>query len=230
MAYACGILILVVLAAVSRCSCCSARGRSSAATRQANSATISPTSPAARPPASGATSDPLLFGTVLISALALLISFFVSVGIALFISHYAPKKLATALSYVVDLLAAIPSVIYGLWGGLVLVPAIYPFWNWVAKYLGWIPTVRRSRRQSLPYRGHRVRGAGRHDPADHHLHVPRHLPADPSPSGRGRAGARRHEVGNGSSLAVLPFGKSGVVSASMLGSRPCARRDDGRAA
>lgn len=50
-----------------------------------------------------------------------------------------PKKLATALSYVVDLLAAIPSVIYGLWGGLVLVPAIYPFWNWVAKYLGWIP-------------------------------------------------------------------------------------------
>ena len=39
----------------------------------------------------------------------------------------------------VDLLAAIPSVIYGLWGGLVLVPAIYPFWNWVAKYLGWIP-------------------------------------------------------------------------------------------
>ena len=53
----------------------------------------------------------------------------------MFISHYAPKKLATALSYVVDLLAAIPSVIYGLWGGLVLVPAIYPFWNWVAKYL-----------------------------------------------------------------------------------------------
>ena len=68
---------------------------------------------------------PLLFGTVLISALALLISFFVSVGIALFISHYAPKKLATALSYVVDLLAAIPSVIYGLLGILILNPLMY---------------------------------------------------------------------------------------------------------
>ena len=82
---------------------------------------------------------PLAFGTVLVAALALLIAFFVSVGIALFISQYAPKGLATALSMIVDLLAAIPSVIYGLWGGIVLVPAIYPFWNWVAKYLGWIP-------------------------------------------------------------------------------------------
>ena len=60
---------------------------------------------------------PLVFGTVLVSALSLIIAFFISIGIALFISHYAPKKLATALSYVVDLLAAIPSVIYGLWGG-----------------------------------------------------------------------------------------------------------------
>ena len=39
----------------------------------------------------------------------------------------------------------------------------------------------------------------------------------PSPAGRGRSGPRRHQVGNGSSLAVLPFGKSGIVSASMLG-------------
>ena len=82
---------------------------------------------------------PLVFGTVLVSALALLISFFVAVGIALFISHYAPTQVSTALSYVVDLLAAIPSVIYGLWGGLVLVPHIGGFWNWVATYLGWIP-------------------------------------------------------------------------------------------
>ena len=80
---------------------------------------------------------PLVFGTVLVSALSLIIAFFISIGIALFISHYAPKKLATALSYVVDLLAAIPSVIYGLWGGLILVPAIQPVWNWFAKYLRW---------------------------------------------------------------------------------------------
>ena len=82
---------------------------------------------------------PLVFGTVLIAALALLLSFFVSIGIALFISHYAPHWLATTLSSMVDLLAAIPSVVYGLWGGLVLVPATFGFWNWLANHLGWIP-------------------------------------------------------------------------------------------
>ena len=76
---------------------------------------------------------------MLVAALALIIAFFVSIGIALFISHYAPKRLAAMLSYIVDILAAIPSVIYGLWGGLVLVPAICPFWNWIAEHLGWIP-------------------------------------------------------------------------------------------
>ena len=214
VAYACGILILVVLAAVALFLLFRAWPLIGG-DQKANSATISNFT-------GGKVSSfwgyvgPLLFGTVLISALALLISFFVSVGIALFISHYAPKKLATALSYVVDLLAAIPSVIYGLWGGLVLVPAIYP----VLELGGQIPWLdsdfRRSRRQSLPYRGHRVRGAGRHDPADHHLHVPRHLPADPSPQEEAALalGATKWEMVK---LAVLPFGKSGVVSASMLG-------------
>ena len=50
---------------------------------------------------------PLVFGTVLIAGLALLMAFPVAVGIALFISHYAPAKLSTVLSYVVDLLAEI---------------------------------------------------------------------------------------------------------------------------
>ena len=137
VAYACGILILVVLAAVALFLLFRAWPLIGG-DQQANSETISNFTGGKASSFWGYV-GPLLFGTVLISALALLISFFVSVGIALFISHYAPKKLATALSYVVDLLAAIPSVIYGLWGGLVLVPAIYPFWNWVAKYLGWIP-------------------------------------------------------------------------------------------
>lgn len=137
VAYACGILILVVLAAVAVFLLFRAWPLIGG-DQQANSETISNFT--------GGKADnfwtyvgPLLFGTVLVSALSLVIAFFISIGIALFISHYAPKNLATVLSYVVDLLAAIPSVIYGLWGGLVLVPAIYPFWNWVATYLGWIP-------------------------------------------------------------------------------------------
>ncbi len=142
---------------------------------------------------------PLLFGTVLVSLLALLIAFFVSIGIALFISHYAPKKLATALSYVVDLLAAIPSVIYGLWGGLILVPAIYPFWNWVANHLGFIPLFEGPARQPAAHRRHRGCGARRYDFAiitsmsrDIFMHTPRwHEEA--------ALGAWRHQVGDDSS-------------------------------
>ena len=139
VAYACGILILVVLAAVFLFLFFRAWPLIGG-DQVANSKTVSSFT-------GGKANNfwgyvlPLLFGTVLVSVLALIIAFFVSIGIALFISHYAPKKLATALSYVVDLLAAIPSVIYGLWGGLMLVPAIYPFWNWVANHLGFGKSV-----------------------------------------------------------------------------------------
>ncbi|KFJ07987.1 phosphate ABC transporter, permease PstC [Bifidobacterium thermophilum] len=159
---------------------------------------------------------PLAFGTILVAALALLIAFFVSVGIALFISQYAPKGLATALSTIVDLLAAIPSVIYGLWGGIVLVPAIYPFWNWVAKYLGWIPLFKGPAANPartvatvavvlavmiLPIITSMAR--------DVYLQTPR-LQQEAALA----LGATKWEM---IKIAVLPFGKSGVVSASMLG-------------
>lgn len=81
----------------------------------------------------------LVFGTILISAIALLIATPLSVGIALFISHYAPRKLASGLGYLIDLLAAIPSVVYGLWGAIVLVPFLQPFYEWLGTHFGWIP-------------------------------------------------------------------------------------------
>lgn len=57
----------------------------------------------------------LAFGTMLSSALALLIGVPVAVGVALFISQYAPRAVGQPLAYVVDLLAAVPSVVFGLW-------------------------------------------------------------------------------------------------------------------
>jgi phosphate transport system permease protein len=81
----------------------------------------------------------LVFGTILISAIALLIATPLSIGIALFISHYAPRKLASGLGYLIDLLAAIPSVVYGLWGAIVLVPVLQPFYAWLGAHFGWIP-------------------------------------------------------------------------------------------
>jgi phosphate transport system permease protein len=82
---------------------------------------------------------PLVFGSLLAAAVSLVIATPIAIGIALFISHYAPRRLANALGYVVDLLAAIPSVVYGLWGGLVLGPFVRPVWEFLNQYLGWIP-------------------------------------------------------------------------------------------
>ena len=82
---------------------------------------------------------PLLFGTVLASVLALLIAVPLAIGIALFISHYAPRRLARTLGYLTDLLAAIPSVIYGLWGVTVVAPYVVPSYRWLEANLGFLP-------------------------------------------------------------------------------------------
>lgn len=82
---------------------------------------------------------PFAFGTVWVAAIALLLATPVAIGIALFISHYAPKKIAAPLGYLVDLLAAVPSVVFGLWGIQVLAPFLQPIYVWLTTYLGWIP-------------------------------------------------------------------------------------------
>lgn len=82
---------------------------------------------------------PLVFGTVLSSTLALIFAVPVSIGVALFISHYAPRRLASTLGYLVDLLAAVPSIIYGLWGIFFLAPRMVPLYDWLAEHLSWIP-------------------------------------------------------------------------------------------
>jgi phosphate transport system permease protein len=82
---------------------------------------------------------PLLFGTVLAAVLALLVATPLAVAIALFLTHYAPRRLAQALGYVVDLLAAIPSIVYGFWGIFWLAPRLVPFYRWAEDTLGFIP-------------------------------------------------------------------------------------------
>jgi phosphate transport system permease protein len=82
---------------------------------------------------------PLAFGTIWSAFLALLLAVPLSLGIALFISHYAPRRLAQSIGYVIDLLAALPSVVFGLWGINVLAPAVTPLYAWLVENLGWIP-------------------------------------------------------------------------------------------
>jgi phosphate transport system permease protein len=83
---------------------------------------------------------PFIYGTLVSSFLAVLIAVPLSVGAAIFIDEFAPPWMKTPVSFLAELLAAIPSVIYGLWGIFVLVPVLRDgFMKPVTKYLGWIP-------------------------------------------------------------------------------------------
>lgn len=81
---------------------------------------------------------PFIYGTLVSSAVALSIAVPLGIGVAIFMTEICPRPLRGAVAYMVELLAAIPSVIYGLWGIFVLVPVmrttVQPF---LAKYLGW---------------------------------------------------------------------------------------------
>ncbi|OKL54279.1 phosphate ABC transporter permease subunit PstC [Bowdeniella nasicola] len=159
---------------------------------------------------------PQIFGTLLSAVLAMVLAVPVSVGIALFISHYAPRRLASTLGYLVDLLAAVPSVLYGLWGGVWLLPRLLPVYDWLASTLGFIPLFAGPVSASgkvmasvaiilavmiLPIITAVAREVFLQTPK---LHEEAAL----------ALGATRWEMVK---MAVLPFGRSGIISASMLG-------------
>ena len=159
---------------------------------------------------------PLVFGTIWAAVLALVIALPLAIGIALFISHYAPRKLSAVLAYVVDLLAAVPSVVFGLWGIGVLAPAVQPVFAWLNTYLGWIPLF-----------GGTVTGTGRTILTAAIVLAVMVLPIITAicrevflqaPVLHEEAalalGATRWEMIR---MAVLPFGRAGIVSGAMLG-------------
>jgi len=159
---------------------------------------------------------PLIFGTVLASGIALVIAIPISIGIALFISHFAPRRLAAGLGYMIDLLAAVPSVVYGLWGGIWLVPKLEPLYVFLNTYFGWIPLF--GGEPSAPMRNLAsasivlavmvlpiITAVSR----EVFLQTPR-LQEEAALA----LGATRWETIR---TVVIPFGRGGVVAASMLG-------------
>ncbi|NLJ54540.1 MAG: phosphate ABC transporter permease subunit PstC [Intrasporangiaceae bacterium] len=157
---------------------------------------------------------PLVYGTLVAALIALIIAFPLSIGIALFISHYAPRKLAAALGYVIDLLAAVPSVVFGLWGVSVIGPMLMGIQAWSIDNLQFLPFIGgpASPKSML------VTGAvlaimilpimtavNR----EVFLQTPR-LHEEASLA----LGATRWEMIR---QAVLPFGRSGIISGAMLG-------------
>jgi phosphate transport system permease protein len=159
---------------------------------------------------------PLAFGTVLAGVLAMVIAVPLAVAVALFITHIAPPRLAMLLGFFVDLLAAIPSIIYGLWGIFVLGPAAVPAMKWLEEKLGFIPIFEGP--ASITGRTMLVVGlvlavmilpiisaVAR----EVFSQTPRKLQ-----EGAQALGATRWEMIR---TTVLPFGKSSVISGAMLG-------------
>jgi phosphate transport system permease protein len=83
---------------------------------------------------------PLIFGTLLSSLLALVIAVPLSLGVAIYLTEFAPQVIRQPIAFIIELLAAIPSVVYGLWGIFVLIPVlkstVFPF---LRETLGFLP-------------------------------------------------------------------------------------------
>ncbi|MFF3247645.1 phosphate ABC transporter permease subunit PstC [Streptomyces sp. NPDC002870] len=207
-----GITLLVIMAAIA--GFLTYRAVLAISKDDANFLTTSEWNPAGSPPVFGIAV--LAFGTVVSSVIAMLIAVPIAIGIALFISHYAPRKLAAPISYVVDLLAAVPSIIYGLWGAIFLVPYLDGLNKWLNEYFAWTYIFAKASDgvarnlftvgillaiMILPIITNVTREV--------FLQVPKmHEEAALA------LGATRWEVIR---MSVLPFGRSGIISASMLG-------------
>jgi phosphate ABC transporter permease protein PstC len=158
---------------------------------------------------------PLLVGTLITSALALLIGVPVAVAAAIYATELSPRRLRGPLTVLVDLLAAVPSVVYGLWGIFFLAPKLQGTEQWVADRLSFIPFV----------------GGGLVTIPNYFItglvlavmilpivsaisrEVMTTVPADHKEAALG-LGATRWEMIR---LAVLPYCRSGIVGGAMLG-------------
>jgi phosphate transport system permease protein len=160
--------------------------------------------PGAVPPQFGIAA--LFYTTVVSSIIAMAIAVPVAVGVALFTTYYAPKRLAAPVSHAIDLLAAVPSIIYGLWGILFFAPILRPVIDGLSAALGGDVGVVFTASVVLAIMILPVVTA-----------ISREIFAQTPVAHREGAlalGSTRWEMIR---MAVLPYGRSGVVSASMLG-------------
>ena len=156
----------------------------------------------------------LLWVTVISSVIAMVFAVPIAIGIALFITQYAPMAIRRPIGYVIDLLAAIPSIVYGIWGIFILAPALEPVQR-ALYHLGFIPlfkdqgVLRGSIFDAgivlavmiLPIITAISRDVFDRTPNDH-------------VEAAWSLGATRWEMIR---MAVLPYGRPGVISGSMLG-------------
>lgn len=162
----------------------------------------------------------LFFSTVMISLIALLIAMPVALGVALFLSSFAPKRMVRPLAVLVDLLAAVPSIVYGIWGAKVLGPALGKFYEWVHSWGGDFFLFAHYQNSPSFATGRNILTGGivlaimilpiiAATAREIFMQTPRGLIESAM-----ALGATRWDVVR---MTVLPFGKSGFVAGSMLG-------------
>jgi phosphate transport system permease protein len=160
----------------------------------------------------------LLFHTLVTGAIAMIIAVPVAIGIALFTIYYAPRRLSAPIGYLVDLLAAVPSIVYGLWGFAFLAPRMTGLVLWLDHWFGWTGIFDyrlESRPNNLSDFTAGIVLAIMILPIVSSIsrEVFRQVPHDQREAALA-IGATRWEMIR---TAVLPFGRSGVLSASILG-------------
>ena len=163
----------------------------------------------------------LFFTTVLVSLVALVIAMPVALGVAIFLSNYCPKQLVKPLSFTVDLLAAVPSIVFGIWGIQALGPSLGPFFEWLSGWAGGFFLFSVDPGTSPAFSTSRNIFTGGVVLAIMILPVIAATAREvfiQTPLGQKEAalalGATRWEMVR---LTVLPFGMSGFISGSMLG-------------
>jgi phosphate transport system permease protein len=156
--------------------------------------------------------------TVFVSLFALILAMPVALGVAVYLAEYAPRRAVAPLAYLVDLLAGVPSIIYGAWGLYVLAPQLSGIANWLNQHLGWLFLFSTGNVS--------VAGGGTIFTGGIVLavmilpiitavtrEVLTQTPRAPVEAALA-LGATRWEVVK---IVVLPFGRSGYISAAMLG-------------
>jgi phosphate transport system permease protein len=206
-----GVFVVVVIAAVAVFLL--AQALPSLAADKAGFLTSRAWNPGDSPPEFGVAD--LLWVTLISSVVAMVLSVPVSIGVALFLTQYVPPRLARPFAAAIDLLAAVPSIVYGLWGAYIVLTYLSSIQTWISDALGWIPLFSGDDRipnsifagsvvlsiMILPIVTALSREVFAQTPSTHK-------------EAALALGATRWEVIR---TAVLPFGRPGVISAAMLG-------------
>lgn len=158
----------------------------------------------------------VLYGTTLIAVIALVVALPVAIGSALFVNEYAPARLGRPLVALLDLLAAVPSLIYGMWGLYYLQPHLMGTSRWFTDHLGFIPffhTTRPVFGSSMFIAGIVVGLMVLPIVASVTREVLSQAPRGVCEAALALGGSRWGMIRS----VILPFGRSGIVGAAMLG-------------